>query len=44
MTSFQLSWELRALSVAEPESSFEYMTLRKQVEKSVKNKEILFDP
>ncbi|XP_008203556.1 transient-receptor-potential-like protein isoform X1 [Nasonia vitripennis] len=33
MTAFQLSWELRGLALAEPESCAEYLRLRKQVEK-----------
>ncbi|XP_014469210.1 PREDICTED: transient-receptor-potential-like protein [Dinoponera quadriceps] len=33
MTAFQLSWELRELSVSEPESRAEYLKLRRQVEK-----------
>ncbi|XP_057320234.1 transient-receptor-potential-like protein isoform X1 [Microplitis mediator] len=33
MTAFQLSWELRQLAISEPESSFEYIKLRRQVEK-----------
>lgn len=35
MTAFQLSWELRELTVSEPESRAEYMKLRRQVEKQV---------
>ena len=35
MTAFQLSWELRELAAAEPESRSEYLKLQKQVEKSV---------
>ncbi|XP_078053457.1 transient receptor potential-like [Augochlora pura] len=33
MTAFQLSWELRDLIIAEPESRAEYLKLRKQVER-----------
>ncbi|XP_043250231.1 transient-receptor-potential-like protein [Colletes gigas] len=33
LTAFQLSWELRDLAIAEPESRGEYLKLRKQVEK-----------
>ncbi|KAK0077924.1 hypothetical protein PV326_009713 [Microctonus aethiopoides] len=33
MTAFQLSWELRQLTISEPESRAEYLRLRKQVEK-----------
>ncbi|XP_012227231.2 transient-receptor-potential-like protein isoform X1 [Linepithema humile] len=33
MTAFQLSWELRQLTVSEPESRAEYLKLRRQVEK-----------
>lgn len=35
MTAFQLSWELRQLAISEPESSFEYIKLRRQVEKLI---------
>lgn len=34
MTAFQLSWELRQLAQAEPESREEYVALRQQVERS----------
>lgn len=33
LTAFQLSWELRELTIAEPESRAEYLKLRRQVEK-----------
>ncbi|XP_015184673.1 PREDICTED: transient-receptor-potential-like protein isoform X2 [Polistes dominula] len=33
MTAFQLSWELKELASAEPESKKEYLELRRQVEK-----------
>lgn len=33
MTAFQLSWELKELALAEPESRKEYLELRRQVEK-----------
>ena len=37
LTAFQLSWELKELANAEPESKTEYRKLRKQVEKLVLN-------
>lgn len=33
LTAFQLSWELRELTIAEPESRGEYLKLRRQVER-----------
>ncbi|XP_076249512.1 transient receptor potential-like isoform X2 [Calliopsis andreniformis] len=33
LTAFQLSWELRDLTIAEPESRGEYLKLRRQVER-----------
>ncbi|XP_036148851.1 transient-receptor-potential-like protein [Monomorium pharaonis] len=33
MTAFQLSWELRELTISEPENRAEYLKLRRQVEK-----------
>ncbi|XP_076681518.1 transient receptor potential-like isoform X2 [Andrena cerasifolii] len=33
LTAFQLSWELRDLAIAEPESRAEYLKLRRQVER-----------
>lgn len=33
LTAFQLSWELRTLSFAEPESKADYQELRKQCQK-----------
>ncbi|KOX71097.1 Transient-receptor-potential-like protein [Melipona quadrifasciata] len=33
LTAFQLSWELRELAIAEPESRGEYLKLRRQIER-----------